>query len=139
MKKFGIILGALLISFTGISQEKKGVTITVIIENVLSDGGTILASLHTTDTFMKAPGVLHTSTPAKKGEVMLSFDNVQPGTFAIMVIHDANDNKLMDIETNGMPKESYGTTGDINLFGPPIFNNAKFQITDLDQEFKIRF
>lgn len=139
MKKLGFILGALLVSFTGIAQENKGVTITVTIENVLSDGGTILASLHTSDTFMKSGGIHNTGAPAKTGEVSMTFENIQPGTFAIMVIHDANDNKLMDIEANGMPKESYGTSGDINLYGPPTFANAKFEVADTDQEFRIRF
>lgn len=140
MKKLGFILGALLISFTGIAQEKKGATITVTIENVRSDNGTILAGLHTTDTFMKAEALVNTGTPAKIGEVTLTFKNVQPGTFAIMVIHDANDNKQIDMDpSTGIPQESYGTSGKINPYGPPAFTDAKFEVTDKDQTLTIRF
>ena len=139
MKKLGLIIGALLIGFTAIAQDKKGVTLTVTIENVLSDDGTVLGGLHTADTFMKGAGVVNTMAPAKEGEVTLTFENVSPGTFAIMIMHDANDNKQMDMEPNGMPKENYASTGDINPYGPPMFSDAKFEVTDQDQDFRIRF
>jgi len=139
MKKLGFIIGALLIGFTGIAQNNEGVTIKVTIENVLSDGGTILGGLHTSDTFMKGEGLLSAMAPAKVGEVTLTFEGVTPGTFAIMVMHDANDNKQMDMEPNGMPKESYGTSGEMNMFGPPSFETSKFEVTGEDQEIRIRF
>lgn len=139
MKKLGLFIAALLIGFTSIAQDKEGVTIKVTIENVLSDGGTILGGLHTADTFMKGMGVLNAMEPAVAGEVTLTFENVEPGTFAIMVMHDANDNKQMDFEANGMPKESYGTSGEINPYGPPMFEDAKFEVTNEDQEIRIRF
>jgi len=139
MKKFALLLGLALISFTTQAQEADGATITVTVENVISDGGTILAGLHTEATFMKGMGVGNAMKPAKAGEITLSFENVQPGTYAIMVMHDANDNKQMDMEPNGMPKESYGMTGEMNMYGPPTFEGAKFEATGEDQEFTIRF
>ncbi|NHF59486.1 DUF2141 domain-containing protein [Flavobacteriaceae bacterium TP-CH-4] len=140
MKKLGILAVAFLfLSLTSSAQEETGNTITVIVENVLSDGGTILAGLHTEDTFMKNGGIANASSPAKAGEVVLTFENVQPGTYAIMVMHDANDNMRMDMEVNGMPKESYGMSGNAMTMGPPTFADAKFELTDEDQEFRIRF
>ena len=139
MKKLGLIISALCIGFTAIAQGKKGVTIKVTIENVLSDGGTILASLHTADTFMKGNGILDAAAPAKAGEVTISFENVAAGTFAVMVMHDANDNKQMDMEANGMPKENYGTSGEMEAFGPPSFESSKFEVSDENQEIRIRF
>lgn len=140
MKKLGLIISALFISFTGIAQEKKGVTVTVTVENVLSDGGSIIGGLHTSDTFMKGNGVANAIAPAEAGEVTLTFENVEPGTFAIMVMHDANDNKQMDMDAStGIPKENYATTGTMNLYGPPTFTAAEFEVTNTDQEIRIRF
>lgn len=139
MKKLGLLITALLIAFTAMAQDEEGVTIKVTIENVLSDGGTIIGGLHTADTFMKGMGVANAMEPAKAGEVTLIFENVEPGTFAIMVMHDLNDNKQMDFEANGMPKENYATSGDVNPYGPPLFEDAKFEVTDEDQEIRIRF
>lgn len=127
------------ISFSTYAQEKSGSTVTVIIENVLSDGGTILAALHNPKTFMKGAGIANASAPAKKGEVTLTFENVEPGTYAVMVMHDANDNKQMDMDVSGMPQESYAQTGELNPYGPPTFDGAKFEVNGKDQEFRLRF
>ena len=139
MKKFALILGIVFTSLVATAQDATGATVTVTVENVLSDGGTILAGLHTAETFMKGQGVANAMAPATQGEVTLAFENVQPGTFAIMVMHDKNDNKRMDMEANGMPKESYGMTGPMESYGPPTFETAKFEVADEDLEFRIRF
>ncbi len=88
---------------------------------------------------MKGAGLTNLNVPAVKGEVTLTFENVTPGEYAIMVMHDANDNKRMDMEPNGMPKESYGMTGNAMPMGPPSFADAKFEVTDKDLDFRIRF
>jgi len=90
MKKVIFALALFAATFTAGAQDKEGATITVTIENVLADGGTILASLHDQTTFMKGAGVLNAAEPAKKGEVTVTFEDVKPGTYAIMVMHDAN-------------------------------------------------
>lgn len=139
MKKVALLLGFAFITLTMNAQETSGATVTVTIENVLSDGGTILAGLHTADTFMKGMGVANTAAPAAEGKVILTFENVTPGTYAIMVMHDKNDNKQMDMDASGMPLESYGTTGEMNMYGPPNFDSSKFEFTGENQEFTIRF
>ena len=138
MKKIGILFAILLSSFTLTAQESAA-TVSVTIENVLNANGTILASLHTSDTFMKGAGVVDLSEAAQKGSVTFTFENVTPGTYAIMVLHDENDNKRMDFEANGMPKESYGMSGNEMAMGPPTFADAKFEVTEENTELIIRF
>ena len=139
MKKLGFILGLVLTSVMTVSaQEKKGVNITVTIENVLSSAGQVIGSLHTADTFMKGAGIQNQSVDANTGEVTLTFTDVEPGIFALMLMHDANGNQRMDFEPTGMPKESYATTGEMT-FGPPSFESSKFEVADTDLEFRIRF
>jgi len=137
MKNLVFILSVFFISLTAKAQES--VTVTVTIENVLNDNGLIMASLHSDETFMKGAGIIDLADEAKKGEVTLTFENVKPGTYAIMVLHDENENNRMDFEANGMPKESYGMSGNAMVMGPPTFNDAKFDVTTEDLEFKIRF
>ncbi len=139
MKKLVLILALIASNIPVKAQEEEGVTITVIIENVLSAEGTILGSLHSNDTFMKGPGMMNTAVPAKKGEVTLKFKNVSPGSYAIMVMQDTNGNRRMDMDPNGMPLESYATSGDIMVMGPPTFEAAKFEVSNTDIEFRIRF
>ena len=138
MKTVALILGFVITSFITSAQEKTGVNVTVTIENVLSDEGKIIGALHTEGTFMKGPGIVNKEIDAVKGEVTVTFTNVKPGTFAVMLLHDGNNNSRMDFEANGMPKESYATTGEI-VYGPPSFGNSKFEVTDTDLAFRVRF
>lgn len=139
MKTLGLIFGLVFTGFVATAQENNGISITVTIENVLSDKGKILGALHSTETFMKGPGILNEVKNAVKGEVTLTFSEVTPGTFAIMVLHDSNNNNRMDYEANGMPKESFATSGNLEPYGPPTFNSAKFEVANEDLEFRIRF
>ncbi len=138
MKKFGILIAICLFTLSLKAQEET-VTVSVTIENVLNDKGTVMASLHNSETFMKAAGVIDLQEAAQKGSVTFTFENVVPGTYAIMVLHDENDNKRMDFEANGMPKENYGISGNEMPMGPPTFADAQFDVTDADKELIIRF
>jgi uncharacterized protein (DUF2141 family) len=138
MKNLVLALGIFLIAFSAKAQ-KETVTVKVIVDNVLNDNGTLLVSLHSNETFMKGPGVIDLQEEALKGAVTLTFENVKPGTYAIMVLHDENNNKRMDFEANGMPKESYGMSGNVMAMGPPTFTDAKFEVAAEDLEFTIRF
>ena len=138
MKTLVSILAIFFSISTGFAQENT-VDITVTIENITSDEGMVLAGLHTADTFMKGLGIQNLESEIKDGKVTLTFENVPSGTYAIMAMHDANDNKRMDYQDNGMPKESYGMSGNDMSFGPPNFEMAKFEVGAENLELNIRF
>ena len=102
----------------------------MVIENVLSNDGAAF-----TRPAPLCQGIMNAMAPATKGEVTLTFENVPLGTYAIMVMHDANDNKRMDME-NGMPTEDYGMSGDGASMGPPTFEAAEFELGKKNQEFR---
>lgn len=139
MKNLAITIAFVFLTTFSFSQEEKLQTITVTIDNVLSDEGKVLVSLHTAETFMKGAGIQNLESTIENGKVIFTFNNVANGSYAIMALHDANDNKKMDFETNGMPKESYGMSGNEMSFGPPTFADAKFEINNEDVTFAIRF
>lgn len=138
MKTITLVFTFLLAITSGFSQESKA-TISVAINNIVNDEGKVLIALHTADTFMKGPGIINLEGTIAEGKVSFAFENVPPGTYAIMALHDANENNRMDYEPNGMPKESYGMSGNEMTMGPPSFNDAKFEVTDEDLNFEIRF
>lgn len=139
MKQLGLILGILLTGFMGLAQENNGAEVKVTINNVLSDEGKVIVALHTDTTFMKGPGVQNLESSIEDGKVTFTFKNVPPGTYAIMALHDANENNRMDFEASGMPKESYGMSGNVMSMGPPTFEDAKFKVDSEDMEFIIKF
>ena len=138
MKSVALALAFLLVNFIGQAQESNGIDVTVTIDNVLNDKGNVMATLHTEDTFMKGPGIQNLVSTIEDGKAVFVFKNVTPGTYAIMALHDANENRRMDYE-NGMPKESYGMSGNDMSFGPPNFADAKFEVAEENLEFNIRF
>lgn len=139
MKKFILTFAVVLTSLFSFAQEDKGITITVTIDNVKNDKGKILLSLHTSETFMKGKGIKDVETEIKDGKISVTFENVLPGDYAIMALHDENGNKKMDFRENGMPLESYGASNNVMAFGPPSYDDAKFKAENKDLELGIRF
>ncbi len=139
MKSITFLTLAILLSFGVTAQDFKGATITVTIDNVLSDQGEILAALHTDATFLKGPGVQSFKTGATEGTLTFTFEDVAPGTYAISVMQDLNGNQRMDFQSNGMPVEPYGMSGNDMAMGPPTFGRSAFEVTWDDLDLNIRF
>ena len=52
------------------------------------------------------------------------------GDYAVIVYHDENDNKQIDMRALGMPKEPVGVSNNARgLFGPPRFKAASFELS----------
>lgn len=130
---------ALLVSFISTAQEADGATIEVTIDNVTSDEGKVIIGLHTSDTFMVSQGVKNGESKITDGKVTFTFTDVKPGTYAIVALHDVNENNRMDFEANGMPKESYGSSNNPMSYGPPQFSESKFEVTKENIKMTIRF
>ncbi len=138
MKNLILTIALVLTSIFSFSQDT-GISITVTVDNVKNDTGKVSFALHTKDTFMKGNGIMNTETEIKDGKVTITFENVQPGDYAIMALHDENENERMDFRENGMPLESYGTSNNIMAFGPPQYDDAKFNVEKENIEMNIRF
>lgn len=125
----------ILFSFSQTNQR----TITVIIDNVTNDKGTVKMALDTKDTFMKGKPIMSAQSAIKNRKVTITFENVEPGEYAIIAYHDMNENNKMDFRENGMPLESYGMSNNEMSFGPPQYDDAKFKVEDKNVELHIRF
>ncbi|WP_375324868.1 DUF2141 domain-containing protein [Flagellimonas sp. GZD32] len=139
MKTVTLALSLFFVSLISMAQESSGVNIKVTIDNINSNEGKVLAGLHTQETFMAGPGVQNLESTIENGKVVLTFTNVAPGSYAILTLHDENSNNRMDYQSNGMPKESYGMSGNDMSLGPPNFGSAKFEVGNEDLELNIRF
>ena len=139
-----ILAIALFISATLFSQSQnnlekaEGKTITITIENVLSDKGDVKFGLYTRENFSKESMDTKTAN-IKNGKSTVSFENVPAGVYAVVCYHDENKNERMDFYENGMPKESFGSSDNTWSFGPPQFENSKFEVADHDLTLEIKF
>lgn len=139
MKTLATLLFIIITSIAGNAQSQESITITATVENVHNSNGNVIFALHNQTTFMKGKGVMNASSTIKDGVATVIFENVKPGTYAILVLHDENNNKQMDYAASGMPTEEYGMSNNFMGFGPPMFSDAKFEVTDKDLHFAIKF
>ncbi len=138
MKTLTLLL-ALIFSITFSNAQNKGKTIKVAVNNVVNNNGKVIVGLHTEETFMKSQSFQSAESVIEDGKIQVTFKDVPSGTYAIMVLHDENDNKRMDFEPNGMPKENYGMSNNPVSFGPPQFTDAKFEVANDNLDLLIRF
>lgn len=118
--------------------QEKGVTITVVFENLTSNEGSVGATLYDETTFMKAPPLKHASGSPQDKSLTLTLENVMPGEYGIITLHDLNDNGRIDFEASGMPSEPYGTSNNVMTMGPPSLDDAQFTVGDEDLTLNIR-
>ena len=139
-----IIIIALLFSSVLMAQTQEnikkleGKTITVTVTNALSDDGSLSFALFNKEGFRKEALQAKVST-IENGVGSVKFESVAEGEYAVICFHDSNSNNKMDFHENGMPKESYGTSNNVYLMGPPQFENSKFKVSNEDLKLEIKF
>jgi len=140
MKTLVLVMLLAISNYLTQAQEPKGIDVTITIINIKNDNGFILLGLHNQETFMvrEKPALKKIKEEINNGKIKVVFKNIPKGEYAIMVVHDENANNQMDFELNGMPKEAYGTSNNEMSFGPPIFEDAKFNVTDKNLDLEIR-
>lgn len=69
----------------------------------------------------------------------LRFRNVAPGTYAIALLHDENNNGKADRALGMMPREGFGFSRDAKVsMGPPSFDDAAIAVGTASQRQTIR-
>lgn len=132
MNTLAKILVFLLISPSIVNaQEVNGQEITVVIENLNSNKGEVYVSLYNTEASFLGKGFKSTKSKIVNNSCTIKFENVPNGIYAISFFHDENDNKKMDTNFLGIPKEDYGCSNNATGFmGPPKWEDAKFEINN---------
>lgn len=142
MKLIAVIFACVVLIQT---TEKKNVgkalekrTITVVVTNATSDSGKVSFALYNQETFMKKP-MQDKEASIESGKSTVIFENIEPGEYAVVCYHDKNSNNTMDFESNGMPLEDYGASNNVMTFGPPQYENSKFEVADKNVTLEIKF
>lgn len=86
------------------------------------------------------PAARHVEMPT--GELRpVTFEALPTGTYAVLVMHDENDNGKLDTML-GIPKEGFGFSGNPKLrMGPPKAASVRFELAPgtADQQVKLRY
>jgi uncharacterized protein (DUF2141 family) len=127
---YGLVLGVLSIPCSGASADEgppKHALVAHVTGLKSNDGQLGCMLFKSADGFPAEPkkAVARVWTPIVGNSGTCSFV-VPPGSYAILAMHDANGNGLMDRSFLGIPKEGFGASrGAHGAFGPK-FADARF-------------
>ena len=127
MKKL-FISATLMISLSATLFAQGKVEVTV--KNIQELKGTIRMAVYSgEDNFMQKE-LTSKDVKVTGKEVIVVFENVKAGEYAISTYHDVDNNKELNTGFMGIPKEPYGFSNDARgTFGPPTYEKAKFKVT----------
>lgn len=123
--------------------QNSGSTVTITITNMRSGDGLVRACMTTqASQFPQCSNATNAHTAsidAHKGTTTLVFHDVQPGRYAIALLHDENSNGKADRALGMVPKEGFGFSRDAPVrMGPPKFREAAFDLGQQDRAMTIR-
>ncbi|MFA6456219.1 MAG: DUF2141 domain-containing protein [Bacteroidota bacterium] len=122
-------------------RQQPGSTIVVQLNGIKEQSGQVLLSLFRSEKgFPTHPEKAFRWSKVKvtASSLIISLDGLPLGTYAIAVVHDENENDVMDRNIFGLPDEPYGISNNAtSSFGPPKFDEAKFTVTGKRDTVKI--
>ena len=133
-----LTLAALLLLAPAISQAQLA-TLTVTVRGLVPATGAVEVSVfNSPETFMKEPSVQQSAKVDGKEELEFRFSGMLEGKYAVVVVHDENDNGALDTGFLGFGGESFGYSNDaFSWFGRPGFDAASFSIGTEDADIVI--
>lgn len=127
---FAPLFGLLL--FATQAPQVVAADLTVRIENIRSADGHILLLAADSDAAWNGadkPAASH-RVPADADGIEIVLGDLEPGRYAIQVMHDANGNGKLDSNVVGMPIEGYGFSNNPQLMRKATFEEAAFDLPE---------
>jgi uncharacterized protein (DUF2141 family) len=131
--KIGFLLGWLMLMLSaavaGQTASCPGIHVTIL--NIRNGIGTVDCALFNSPSGFPRE-VLHSAMRLVVMRVPISearcdFEDIPPGSYALVVLHDENMNGKIDTDWLGVPKEGYGFSNDAKVaFKAPSFHDASF-------------
>ncbi|HWR52906.1 MAG TPA: DUF2141 domain-containing protein [Bryobacteraceae bacterium] len=130
---FAVLLIALLVGAAARSpaQERNSTSrLTIVAEGVRNSRGVVGVLLfRSARGWPEDVGAAFRSEAARAhpGITTMTFEDLPPGTYAIVLLHDENENKKLDKNFFGVPREGWGMSNNPKAHGAaPAFSRARF-------------
>jgi len=131
MKK--IMISTALICFGIFAVPAQGADLTLDIEGTCNAKGKILLSVFDSKVAFEDQSTTkaysNLELPAKTAFQRVTFHHVPDGDYAVSVLHDQNDNAVLDMK-GVMPREGYGFSNGVGENTAPDFEEASVRIDD---------
>ena len=129
----------LLATFPAFIFAQGNLKVEVILNEPAAGGVLRVALCPSKEAYKTEKGCTVRSVNAVANTVECIFNDLAPGTYAVKVFHDVNENGNLDTSWIGWPQEPYGFSNDapVNM-GPPPFKLAAFDVKAGEQTTRLR-
>jgi uncharacterized protein (DUF2141 family) len=119
-------------AFNGLAQTTNSGTLLVLVNGLDDTRGQLLVAIYNEkNEFLSAQPAMGTGTAISRTAQVVKFEKVPYGEYAVAVIHDQNNDGILDKNFIGIPTEGYGFSNNaMGDFGPPSFDDASFKVAD---------
>lgn len=118
-----------------------GGDLSVTVTGIRAAEGKILGALYDTSQSFSALDLSQAAAAfqirANKGEIRITLHDITPGTYAVAVIHDENNNGKHDWGSL-FPKEGFGFSNNVGRLGFPSFDSAGIEISESNTSLSIK-
>ena len=129
MKKLLLTITLMLSGIVLTSAQEKH-TLALDFTGMKSNKGNLYVAVYNKkDHFLKKP-IKGTILKIEDKKASVTLKDIPTGVYAISAFHDTNNNKKLDTNFLGIPKEPIGMSNDATGFmGAPKYKDAKFKVT----------
>ena len=113
-------------------------TLKIVIEGITSTEGKVCVALYDSEGNWLKNSVRGDAASPNKPETVLVFNDLEPGEYALSVMHDIDGDGKLNKNAFGMPTEPYGFSNNARgAFGPAKWAKAKFSVIAGDNEARL--
>lgn len=125
--KLGNLL--VLLALCGAAESGMAQTLEVELDGVQHARGMVRVALYKSAETFRKQALQVREVAARPGTVSVSFDDLEPGRYAVMAFHDEDDNGKLNLRLGMFPAEGYGLSNNPTVMGPPAFEDSAFELT----------
>lgn len=122
-----------------LAQTAQAGSLSVVITGIEEQKGEIRVALYdSSESFDQGgPAFWGGLQPVTGQQETIIIDDLESGRYAIKLFHDADSDGEMDANMMGMPAERYGFSGKSDRRGPPLWQDAVFDVVEGDNNLAI--
>jgi uncharacterized protein (DUF2141 family) len=131
-----MLLLSFLLSFVPLFWQSGNGKIVITIEGISAETGTMIVGLFDNPEDFTVTPVISRIRPVKeKGTMVVTLEDVPYKTYAVSIYHDLNDNRKLDKNITGIPREPYGFSNNPVIIFGPSWEKSTFELNE--QELKL--
>lgn len=135
-----LVMFTVLVWSLAVSEMVGADTLTITIENVHTDEGTVMLQIMASEEEFKDSSQPIAAFMQRAQTGAMNFQATLPaGTYGLRVMHDVNGNGELDSNFIGIPREPWGFSNNATgSMGPPKWDDVKFEVNgDTTQQLRL--